>query len=239
MPPPWPPDAPGDDDLDDDLDDGALVRRVAGGDEAAFMSLYDRHAVLLFGTTVRFLRDREAAAEVVQETFLAAWQRAAQFDAARGSIAGWLIGIARNRALDRLRAEGRRPRSVSADSFRASPGEGSAAADRAGPVADEPEAAADRHWLRALLRTSLGEMRPEEREVLVLAYDRELSQAEIADRLGLPIGTVKSRTRRALSRLRAYLADVPDLRDTAIGRRAPGGRHGFGPSDRAAAEPDR
>lgn len=208
MPDPQPPETPG----DEDLDDGALVRRVAGGDETAFMSLYDRHAVLLFGTALRFLRDRDAAAEVVQETFLAAWQRAAQFDAARGSIAGWLIGIARNRALDRLRAERRRPRSVPDDSFHSPSEEARTSRDWAAPNADEPEAAVDRRWLRALLRTTLGEMRAEEREVLVLAYDRELSQAEIADRLALPIGTVKSRTRRALARLRAYLADVPDLR---------------------------
>jgi RNA polymerase sigma-70 factor (ECF subfamily) len=221
---------------DDDLDDGALVRRVAGGDEAAFMSVYDRHAVLLFGTTLRFLRDRDAAAEVVQETFLAAWQRAAQFDAARGSIAGWLIGIARNRALDRLRADGRRPRLVSADDARGSSEEGSAVPERAGPRADEPEAAAARRWLRALLRTSLDEMRPDEREVLVLAYDRELSQAEIAVRLGLPIGTVKSRTRRALSRLRAYLADVPDLRDTSGAPRVVMRPDRASP---AATEPDR
>jgi RNA polymerase sigma-70 factor (ECF subfamily) len=209
MPDPRPPETRG----DDDLDDGALVRRVAGGDEAAFMTLYDRHATLLFGASFRFLRDRDAAAEVVQETFLAAWQRASQFDAARGTISGWLLGIARNRALDRLRAEGRRPRSVGSGGFDSSSLEAGIARDGVAPEADEPEATAGRRWLRALLRTSLAGMRTEEREVLVLAYDRDLSQAEIADRLGLPIGTVKSRTRRALARLRAVLADVPDLRD--------------------------
>lgn len=203
------PETPG----DDDLDDGALVRRVAGGDEAAFMTLYDRHATLLFGASLRFLRDRDAAAEVVQETFVAAWQRAAQFDAARGSITGWLVGIARNRALDRLRAEQRRPRPVPADGFRPSSDEARHVPDWAAPDSDEPAATADRRWLRSLIRTSLAGMRAEEREVLVLAYDRDLTQAEIAERLGLPIGTVKSRTRRALARLRACLADVPDLRE--------------------------
>jgi RNA polymerase sigma-70 factor (ECF subfamily) len=223
------PETPG----DDDLDDGSLVRRVAGGDEAAFMTLYDRHATLLFGASLRFLRDRDAAAEVVQETFLAAWQRAAQFDAARGTITGWLVGIARNRALDRLRAEGRRPRSVQSNGLNSSTDEAGMGRDGVAPEADEPEAMADRRWLRALLRTSLAEMRTEEREVLVLAYDRDLTQAEIADHLGLPIGTVKSRTRRALARLRTFLADVPDLHGAGrrdgvreAGRTWPAGREG-------------
>ena len=218
---------------DDDLDDGALLRRIAGGDEAAVVTLYDRHAALVFGTAVRFLRDREAAADVVQETFLLAWQRAGQFDTARGTIAGWLIGIARNRAIDRLRAERRRPSSV--------PGFGSASdgaattAERASPAADEPAAVVDRRWLRALLATALGEMRGWEREVLVLAYDHDLSQAEIAGQLRLPIGTVKSRTRRALARLRAYLGDVPDLRAGA----GPVGPPGAGRTTATAAENDR
>jgi RNA polymerase sigma-70 factor (ECF subfamily) len=211
---PLPPEAPGRDAFDDrdPIDDGAVVRRIAAGDEAAFMSLYDGHATLLYGTSLRFLRDRDAAAEVVQETFLAAWQRAAQFDPARGSIAAWLLGIARNRALDRLRAEGRRPTSAATVITPASLGREPLVPDRAAPESEQPEATADRRWLRALLRSVLAGMRPEEREVLVLAYDRDLSQAEIAEHLGLPIGTVKSRTRRALAVLRGHLAGVPDLR---------------------------
>ena len=89
-------------------DDRALVERIAMGDEAAFAAAYDRHAGQLFGAVVRFLGDREAAAEVVQDAFLALWRRTAQFDAAAGSLSAWLFGIARHRAIDRFRADARR-----------------------------------------------------------------------------------------------------------------------------------
>lgn len=211
---------------DDDRDDGALVRRVAGGDETAFMSLYDRHAGLVFGTAVRFLRDREAAAEVVQDVFLAIWQRAGQFDPRSGSAVGWFVGIARNRSIDRLRADARRPSPAYGRPGDAGAGAGAppwldavdGAAGRLGGSRDgDPAAELDRAWTRALVRTTLAEVTPDERRVVVMAYDQGLSQSEIADRLGVPIGTVKSRTRRALARLRLRLADVPDLRDGAGG----------------------
>jgi RNA polymerase sigma-70 factor (ECF subfamily) len=200
-----------------DPDDGLLLRRVAGGDEAAFMTLYDRHADALFGTTVRFLRDRESAAEVLQDVFMAIWQRADQYDPHFGSAFGWLLGIARNRAIDRLRAESRRPRGVHAwtDDHDANDTVDLldwAGRRRDGPAEDDPVIEVDRRWTRSLVRTTLAEMPPDERQVVVLAYDHALSQSEIADRLGMPIGTVKSRTRRALARLRSRLADVPDLR---------------------------
>jgi len=199
-----------------DPDDGLLLHRVAGGDEAAFMTLYDRHADALFGTAVRFLRDRESAAEVLQDVFVAIWQRADQYDPRVGSGFGWLLGIARNRAIDRLRAESRRPRAVHA--WTSDPeGESAdlldwAVRQRDTSVEGDPVAEVDRRWTRSLVRTTLAEMPPDERQVVVLAYDQALSQSEIAARLGMPIGTVKSRTRRALARLRARLADVPDLR---------------------------
>ena len=200
-----------------DPDDGLLLRRVAGGDEAAFMTLYDRHADALFGTTVRFLRDRESAAEVLQDVFMAMWQRADQYDPRIGSAFGWLLGIARNRAIDRLRAESRRPRAVHAWTDDPDANDTIDLLDwagrrRDGPAEDDPVIEVDRRWTRSLVRTTLAEMPPDERQVVVLAYDHALSQSEIADRLGMPIGTVKSRTRRALARLRSRLADVPDLR---------------------------
>jgi len=204
-------------DAERELDDGLLLRRVAGGDEAAFVTLYDRHADALFGTTVRFLRDRESAAEVLQDVFVAIWQRADQYDPRLGSAFGWLLGIARNRAIDRLRAESRRPRAVRAWTGDSEANESVDLLDwagrrRDGPAEDDPVVEIDRRWTRSLVRTTLAEMPPDERQVVVLAYDQALSQSEIAERLGMPIGTVKSRTRRALARLRARLADVPDLR---------------------------
>lgn len=198
-------------------DDAWLLARVASGDEMAFMTLYDRHSDALFGTTVRFLRDRESAAEVLQDVFLALWQRAAQYDPRSGSAFGWLLGIARNRAIDRLRAEARRPRAVRAWTADADAPEAVDLLDWAGrragaSVEGDPVAEHDRAWTRALVRTTLAEMPPEERQVVILAYDHALSQSEIAARLQMPIGTVKSRTRRALARLRSRLADIPDLR---------------------------
>ncbi|MBI3746358.1 MAG: sigma-70 family RNA polymerase sigma factor [Chloroflexi bacterium] len=197
-------------------DDRALASRIAGGDDAAFMTVYDRYGDMLFGTAMRFFRDRDTAADVVQETMLAVWRRSAQFDPGQGSLGAWMMGIARNRSIDRLRAEARRPRLVRPA---AEAGVGDDAADplawaaRAlgAPDPDEPANEAARRWVRALLATTLAELRPEDRDVLVLAYDHGLSQSEVAIRLGLPIGTVKSRTRRALAGLRNRLATVPDL----------------------------
>ncbi len=212
-----------------DPDDALLMSRVAGGDEMAFMALYDRHANALFGTAVRFLRDRESAAEVVQDVFVAVWQRAAQYDPRAGSAIGWFLGIARNRSIDRLRAEARRPRPVYA--WTADSGEDPstdpldwAARERGGSREGDPVAELDRRWTRALVRTTLSEMPPDERQVIVLAYDQALSQSEIAKRLGLPIGTVKSRSRRALARLRVHLVDVPDLRAEDVDRVSPARR---------------
>lgn len=212
-------DGPGRGRRPDVADDVGLLARVASGDGAAFARLYDRHADVLFGTAIRFLRDREAAEDVVQDVFISVWQRAGQFDPRSGTPVGWLLGIARNRAIDRLRAEARRPRPIRPVAAAA----GDVTADDQLDWADrrtgmsqldrdvDPVAAADRQWIRSVLRTTLAEMPHDERTVVVLAYDQDLTQSEIAARLGVPIGTVKSRTRRALARLRAYLSEIPDL----------------------------
>lgn len=200
----------------DELDDAALVGRIVAGDERALMAVYDRHGDALFGIAVRFLGDREAAAEVVQEVFLSLWQRAVRYDASAGSLLGWLIGIARHRSLDRLRMESRRPR-LATPAHAAVDGEGSEEGSLGwGATAisqDEPDPAVevDRRWSRSVVRTALSEMPEPERRVLVLAYDDGLSQAEIAARLGWPLGTVKSRTRRAMATLRERLILVPGL----------------------------
>lgn len=195
-------------------DEADLAARISDRDEDAFVIVYDRYADLVFGTTLRFVRDREAATEIVQDAFLSVWRRGHQFDARSGSLAGWILGIARNRAIDQLRAQGRRPRLAGPISGEHGQSDALAAIDSATAAngEDAPGVALNRRWLRALLRNTLAGMPTEERQVVVLAYDRGLSQSEIAEHLAIPIGTVKSRTRRALASLRDHLADVPDLR---------------------------
>ncbi len=192
--------------------DGELVARIALGDEVAFAEVYERYAQPVFGAAVRLLGDRGAAEEVVQETWLALWNRAGQFDAARGSVAAWLLTIARNRSLDRYRATSRRPKLVS---IGGDDSEGWDEAERmlaagtpigTGGEGADPAAALDRSWTRAVVRSVLATLPDAERRVIELAYDDGLTQAEIAARVGWPIGTVKTRTRRALSRLREALA---------------------------------
>jgi RNA polymerase sigma-70 factor (ECF subfamily) len=203
-------------DADSAWDDDRLVaERIAMGDEAAFAAAYDRHAPLVYGAVVRFVGDREAAAEVVQDAFMALWRRAHQFDASSGSLAGWLLGIARHRAIDRYRAESRRPTAAAvslADSFTSAEPVFAEAPSGFGSDFD-PTEVAELHWRQSVVRTLVADLPESERDVLMLAYARGLSQTEIAERTGTPLGTVKSRTRRALAHLRLRLAGVPDLVD--------------------------
>ena len=211
--------------------DADLVSRINDRDEEALAVAYDRHADAIYGSLVRFLGDRESAEDVVQETYLALWQRAHQFDARAGSLLGWLLGIARHKAIDRFRAASRRPKIVAPWTDRSDSGTRDAPAILADQTVgtatadDDPEDAAAREWTRSVVRTALSTMPDLERQVLQLAYDRGLSQSEIAARLGWPLGTVKTRTRRALASMREALDDVPDLRKTAT----PGQQDSDGP----------
>ncbi|MEO7332901.1 MAG: sigma-70 family RNA polymerase sigma factor [Gemmatimonadales bacterium] len=203
-----------------DDSDGALVARIAAGDEAAFNEAYNRHADVVYGSVVRFLRDRELAEEVVQDVYLSAWRHAGQYAAASGSLLGWLLGIARHRAIDRLRATARRPRLVVVRGRDDDPTLGldraMAAGRRVDPPATSsagPEDAALLAWTQAVVRTALSTLALPEREALRLAYEEGLTQVEIAVRLGWPLGTVKTRTRRGLATMRDTLGGVPDLVD--------------------------
>lgn len=206
-----------------ELDDARLAARIAAGDEAAFVTAYDRHAGFVFGSVVRFLGDREAAAEVVQDAFLTLWRRARQFDVRSGSLLTWLLAIARHRAIDRLRAEGRRPGrdAVRLDTLTSEGGTNLAASNTAVPrelmadAATDPGTIASRRWVQAVVRTGIAELPDHERQVIVLGYALDLSQSQIAERLEWPLGTVKSRTRRAMAQLRMRLGTVADL-DEAI-----------------------
>lgn len=205
-------------DGDRELDDGRLAARIAAGDEDAFVIAYDRHSAFVFGSVARFMGDREAAAEVVQDAFVTLWRRASQFDARAGSLLTWLLAIARHRAIDRLRAEGRRPirDALHIDSLTSEAGTSSSASRPEVPqelVADattDPGAVADRRWTQSVVRTGISQLPENEREVIVLGYALDLSQAQIAERTEWPLGTVKSRTRRALAQLRQHLAGLDD-----------------------------
>jgi RNA polymerase sigma-70 factor (ECF subfamily) len=188
------------------------------------MVAYDAHASLLYAVVTRLLSDREAASEIIQETYLTLWQRAAQYRPEAGSLRTWLMRIARNRALDRVRADGRRPRLVAvADPLGSDAGPRSHTDTRV-QVDDEPGPSLERRWLQAVVRAAVAAMPADEREVLVLAYDEGLSQSQIAARTALPVGTVKSRTRRAMARLRETLGNVPDLVESGMGEATDGSR---------------
>jgi RNA polymerase sigma-70 factor (ECF subfamily) len=203
-------------------DDAALVARIAAGEEAAFVIAYDRHATFLFGSVSRFLGDREAAAEVVQDAFVTLWRRARQFDHRSGSLLTWLLAIARHRAIDRLRAEGRRPSrdAVRLDSLATDGGPGTSATRPDTPpelVADattDPGTVASRRWVQSVVRTGIAELPEHERQVIVMGYALDLSQSQIAERLEWPLGTVKSRTRRAMAQLRMRLGNLAELDET-------------------------
>ncbi len=176
------------------ISDAELVRAIARGDEQAFASLYRRYSSTLFGFLIRILNSPPEAEDVLQEVFVHVWQRAADFDETRGRVFTWLATIARSRAVDRQRATGARDRT-----------EGKAAhEERPEDVSDAAEDAV-RTELRKILLNALGEIPEGQREALLLAYFEGLSQSEIAERTGKPLGTVKTRTRDGLRKLRDLL----------------------------------
>lgn len=207
--------------------DEELVRAVVDGSQPALAEIYDRHVDAVHATASRLTSDRQVAEEVVQETFLALWNRAELFDPHAGSLAAWLHTIARNRTVDRLRAAGRRPNLVPLSSATGAEEQDAAALDRlvlsgtvlGGATVDlGPEGELAATELRQVLRDALADLPESERTAIVLAYREELTQTEIAERLGWPLGTVKTRTRRALLRLREALADElgPSATRTAV-----------------------
>lgn len=171
---------------------------MAGGDAAAFAEVYDRHGAILFGVLLRILRSRSDAEDVLQDTFLQIWQRAASFDPGRGNPISWLVLLARSRALDRLRARGTRGRATQA-----------MAVEPGGSAAD-PSAATAPNENAHIVRRALSEISDAQRQAIELAYFEGLSQSEIAERIGKPLGTVKTHTRLGLMRLRDLLRDAEE-----------------------------
>ena len=182
-------------------DDDALISRIAGGDEHALGALYDRWSPLVFSLCVHILGDDDEAEEAVEETFWQAWRQAERYDASRGAASTWLTTIARSRALDRLRAARRRRE----DTMSTLSETARAAIDATARRGEDPERGAELAERRALVRQALLVLPPEQREVLELAYFRGLSQTEIAEHTGQPLGTIKTRVRLAMEKLRDRL----------------------------------
>ncbi len=169
--------------------DEALLVRVADGDAAALAQLYDRYAALLLGVAERIIGIRREAEDLVHDLFVEAWERAGEYDPRRGSVRTWLLVRTRSRSIDRLRAS-RIANVVSLDDRLVS---GSTAADG--------DLAAD----RARVRDALAALSAEQRQVLLLGYFEGLSSSEMATRIGVPLGTVKSRVAAARTQLAILL----------------------------------
>ena len=173
----------------------ALITRIAAGDRDAFSRFYDLLAPTAFGLIRRVLRDPEAAADVLQEVFWQVWREAPQYDPKRGSPEAWLVMRAKTRAIDRLRSIRRRDRTFVA------PVDESVARSR-DESAENPAVMAED---RSLVQTALAQLPEPQRRVIELAFFDGLTQSEIATRLGEPLGTVKTRARLGLERLRGAL----------------------------------
>ena len=182
-------------------EDAALLLRVANGDEHALGALYDRWSPLVFSLCVHILGDDDEAEEAVEETFWQAWRQAGRFDTTRGGVTTWLTTIARSRALDRLRARRRRKEEAMSELSHSSRTAVEATARRE----DDPARGAEAAERRALVRQALLGLPAEQREVLELGYFRGLSQTEIAEHTGQPLGTIKTRVRLAMEKLRDRL----------------------------------
>ncbi len=186
------------------LADRALVERMAGCDERALGELYDRHGGPVYSLALAIVGEQADAEEVVADSFGQAWRTAEQFDPARGSVTAWLATITRTRALDLVRARGRRARALTRAALGNSEG-------LATPIAagEAPDRGVERQEARRQVARSLAELSEPQRRVIELAYFGGLTQAEIAAELKEPLGTVKTRMRAGLEKLRGSL--VPFL----------------------------
>jgi len=180
--------------LEESRADIALLDRIVARDELAVGELYDRHNRLLFGLILRILRDRSEAEEVLQEVFVLVWTRAETYNVTLGPPAAWLVRIARNRAIDRLRANSVRLRAAESAPLPAAPA--------------TPESSAALSEQQRAVRRALDTLPADQRVLIEHAYYLGLTQSELADRFELPLGTVKTRVRTGMLALRQQLSQV-------------------------------
>lgn len=176
--------------------DIGILDRIVARDERAVADLYDRHNRLLYGLILRIVRDRGEAEEVLQEVFVLVWTRAETYNVSLGSPAAWLVRIARNRAIDRLRSNAVRLRAV----------------DAAPPpvAADNPESRAAESERERTVNRALDRLPAEQRVLIEQAYFLGLTQSELAERFQLPLGTVKTRIRTGMMALREQLSQTTE-----------------------------
>jgi RNA polymerase sigma factor (sigma-70 family) len=177
------------------LSDEALVALVARGDEDALAELYDRVGRIAYGLAFRVLRSEQLAEDAVQEGFLAAWRSAAGFRAERAKASTWILTLVHRRAVDLVRREERRRTEPLDEELTAGAGE------------ERTEEAAWLRFERERVQAALKQLPDTQREAIELAYYGGFSQSELADRLGVPLGTIKSRMFAGLARLRELLDD--------------------------------
>jgi len=171
--------------------DRELMRRVVARDEAALGQLYDRYSSLVYSVAARIVRDTGAAEEILQDIFHQLWQKASQFDPVRGSLPGWLLVAARNRAISRLR--------------RRNPGDGEELEENTVALPNQLESAVAQKQMLGRVRGVMDSLPAPQREALELAYFEGLTHSEIVQRTGEPLGTVKTRLRTALETLKKTL----------------------------------
>jgi RNA polymerase sigma-70 factor (ECF subfamily) len=181
----------------DEPGDPELVRRMQRGDEAALEALYARYGGLIFTLALRIVGDPELAREVLQDTFLRSWKGSESYDPRRGRVPWWLMGIARNSAIDLLRSRSHQARLREQQHL--SPG-----APASEPAHPDPDALGVRRAVAGALQA----LSAVQRQAIELAYYGGFTQAEIARELGEPLGTIKSRTRDAMERLRGLLSPI-------------------------------
>ena len=189
------------------LADEELMQLVRSGDPRAFETVYDRHGGAAFSLAYRIVGVRSAAEDVAQEAFLSIWRSNARFDRARGSVRSWVLSVVRNRAIDALRRGGVHAPRLDQDDDTVL---------EARPAEERTEAEALRRETSREIRGALGQLPSDQSQVIQLAYFGGFSHTEIAEMLGMPLGTVKGRMRLGLEKIRLQLAEALSP-ETALG----------------------
>ena len=184
--------------------DRQLVERMAGGEDRALGDLYDRYGKTLYALALAIVHEPADAEEVVVDAFGQAWRQAGSFDPARGSVGAWLATIARSRALDLIRARGRRTRAHERAAHLSDDG----VATPIAPGGPDPGRRVERSEARELVTRALAALPEAQRVAIELAYFEGLSQSEIAERLAEPLGTIKTRMRAGMEKLRGQLTPL-------------------------------